>query len=301
MAIVPRVRRRTGVTLVEVLVVVAILAILIGLVLPAIQKLRNAAARTQCASNVRQLGLAVHACQGTYNVLPPAGARGNQYDAPVEDGVFKGSVGAFFFYLLPFLDQGEFYSGLAGSVLNEYDGKAGHGQVLRCLRCPSDGTGGGRTGLGSPAGHDATWAISNYGCNYLVFGNPAANDQEGQSTLTGTFQNGASNTVIFGERYAWYGSTPTSSLWANSGPPWRAQICCAIDNGGTGYAPCPPFQVQPAVADANGAWSGGQTPHGGVMVTGLGDGSVRLISGAISPANWADACDPRGTTVPEGD
>jgi hypothetical protein len=286
------VRRRVGFTLLELTVVIGIIGILIAMLLAAVQRAREAVARTQCANNLKQLGMAVQLCDDAHKMLPPAGARGSQWDAPIEDGAFKGCTGAFFFYLLPFLEQGNLYSALGGSVLNEYNDQAGHRYVIRTFLCPSDTT-GGRTGVGNPVGDDATWAVSNYGCNYLVFGNPAANDQEGHSALARAFQDGTSNTVMLGERYAWYGRTPYSSLWGNSSSPWRAQICCAIDNGRRGYAACPLFQVQPVVANANGAWSGGQTPHRGGMVTALGDGSVRLISGSISRTTWASACDPR--------
>src|SRR6187399_46168 len=97
--------RSRGFTLIELLVVIAIIAILIALLVPAVQKVRESAARTQCQNNLKQLGLAASNCNDTFKKLPPAYGYypGN---GPAQQSGFGGAM----FFLLQFIEQGTLYS-----------------------------------------------------------------------------------------------------------------------------------------------------------------------------------------------
>src|SRR6516165_5345312 len=95
-----RSEKTRGFTLVELLVVIAIIGVVVGLMLPAVLKVREAANRTQCMNNLKQLGMATHSCHDTHHKFPPA--LGWFPNNPFDPG---NAYGIAYFHLLPFLEQ----------------------------------------------------------------------------------------------------------------------------------------------------------------------------------------------------
>src|SRR5437763_6700997 len=95
--------RSAGFTLIELLVVIAIIAILIGLLVPAVQKVRDAAARSQCQNNMKQMGLAAHNFHDTYKVTPPARVASGGFPAL---GIPAGAYQGWAIWILPYIEQG---------------------------------------------------------------------------------------------------------------------------------------------------------------------------------------------------
>src|SRR3982750_3209634 len=129
-------RIRRGFTLIELLVVIAIIAVLIGLLLPAVQKVREAALRASCQNNVKQLVLAAHNYHDATGSLPPA------------SGTLRGLVGSAHFFLLPFVEQSALYQQAAvNGVAASWNLRTA---PVKTFYCPSDAS----TAEGRFAGDD---------------------------------------------------------------------------------------------------------------------------------------------------
>jgi type II secretory pathway pseudopilin PulG len=280
------------------LVVIAIIALLVGLLLPAVQKVRDAAARAASQNQLKQLALACLNYHDAYRRLPPA--QGGTSDKDV--------WGPTHMHLLPYVEQEALYRlalsapGSGGRYTWDSAGVAFHGvPVFLNPGDPSVGP-GGRYDFGG-----ALWGQTSYAYNYQVFGRPEAGGVaefgypvttdrsfwDGATTLTAGIPDGTSNTILFAEKFAhngpWFAPTDGSSLWACEWELRRPGF--AIPDGqpnatgpGSKFVG-PPYTTAPY-------WLAAAPRTTGILVA-LADGSGRAVSAGISPDTWWRAVTPR--------
>ena len=294
-------RRTRGFTLIELLVVIAIIAILIGLLVPAVQKVRQAAARIQCGNNLKQMSLASANCADNHNGLMVPGL--GLYPSRVP-GNYNGQGGALF-HLLPYVEQENLYN---SSLIN--DSRNGNnltysqwgiwnanGANIKTYMCPSDPT----TSTG-PWNTD----VSSYAFNGMVFGvNYAGGWGQGCSKFPASIQDGTSNTVFFTEKEMFslgdwgikWSPDSGQNVYGDWGP-----VIASVESGAQPTGPASLFQVQPKLGchctfcgcgDADLAIS----PHGGGINVGMGDGSVRFVAQGVSGITWWAAFTPAGGEI----
>jgi prepilin-type N-terminal cleavage/methylation domain-containing protein/prepilin-type processing-associated H-X9-DG protein len=267
---------RRGVTLIELLVVIAIIAVLIGLLLPAVQKVRESAARLRCKNNLKQIGLALHNYHDRNGSLPPGYASG------AASGTETGPGWGWATHLLPDLEQDNLSRqiDLGGAIGNS----PARTQALKVFLCPSDS----EIGTFTAAGTSATVAHANY---VGVFGTNEVESNPGAGNGTffrnsrvrfGDVIDGLSNTYAVGERSSdialatWAGAVPGARVPLRRDPSQSEGNFFLVLGRGDHRPNAPESHIDDFYSR-----------HAQGLNCLFGDGAVRSIGNGVSPQVWA--------------
>jgi prepilin-type N-terminal cleavage/methylation domain-containing protein len=285
---------RKGFTLIELLVVIAIIAVLIGLLLPAVQKVREAAARMQSTNNLKQMGIAMHGIASRTDGLLPNSV-GNFSSA-------TGVYGSIFCHMLPDIEQDNVYN--QNSATN-FSAATLVTQTVKTFCAPLDSTNPGiNTNLISYASNAAVFG---------VFNNLDPSPNGGSARFPAVFSTkGTSNTVMFMERFAAVGGSSSGSgahTWNSTSTNYAASANFVYNgafNAGVGAPQVLPvvFGLNPttiSIGSTNDTTATGF--NASTCQVGLADGSCRTVTtavnqGTITPWVWACSVTGAASTIP---
>jgi prepilin-type N-terminal cleavage/methylation domain-containing protein/prepilin-type processing-associated H-X9-DG protein len=261
-------QRRRAFTLIELLVVIAIIAILIALLVPAVQKVRAAAARTQCINNLKQIGIGCHNYQSSFKILPAGWVTNANGTAPSPGWSWS-------LLILPFIDQNALYVDINADIITPGGPPATNAtlqQSLAVFLCPADKFVAFNANFQS-------YGMSNYVCNRWVLG-PDTNSLPAAYTIQG-IPDGSSNTIMIGERDITYNVGGCAFIRSS------VSSCSFEGRAGSGITPLPNPPSTP--------WTTGNTQrlafssqHSGSCNFLFADGAVHNITTSV-PADPGDS------------
>jgi prepilin-type N-terminal cleavage/methylation domain-containing protein/prepilin-type processing-associated H-X9-DG protein len=265
-------RRRPAFTLIELLVVIAIIAVLIGLLLPAVQKVRDAASRSSCTNNLKQLGLACHMFNDQRGTLPAGWVTSQPSGSVAPSPGWSWSL-----LILPFVEQDNLYAAINPDVTTPGAPPAANATLqtkVSVFRCPADP---GYTAINTSF---QSYGMSNYVINREVVGPgrmDGSNTPNGLSVQGLNALDGTSNTILIGER----------DFTRNCAAVWgvRSSTSSASFEGRPGSGINPLNTASPPSSGSGSAqrlaFNSMHTGAGGCNFL-FGDGSVHYIANGIS-------------------
>jgi prepilin-type N-terminal cleavage/methylation domain-containing protein len=300
---------RRGFSLIELLVVIAIIAILLGLLLVAVQRVREAASRLRCYNNMKQIGLAMHNYHNQYGELPQSGFMHAFYNAPgqpVSPAKPDDPQGSFLFHLLPYVEQESPWRQSDAQDLIQAAIRIAETPVA-LYRCPSRSAPSTLDLTNYPKfrrvfqGLETKAALTDYAVNPLWWLEPLTPNTDARPRLTKA-TDGLSNTVLLaekGRKLRWTGV-----------PEEGGNYCCSYSGGSTsfdvgqenagghiGIIPDSEFQIM-TPQNFTKPWYGHLEAAGSIHPAGCtvvgGDGSVRSVSYSIPPKLWYQLCTVSG-------
>ena len=309
--------KRRGFTLIELLVVIAIIAILIALLVPAVQKVREAAARTQCTNNLKQIGLGLHNFEGTFKRLPPL------YGGQINSTKFPQTFGSTHVFILPYIEQDNLYKAMGTPPTVDPSkiitaGQAANTKVVPTYVCPADPSmsdgilAGGTLGGTSYAVNAQVFApiIDENGQNGGKMNAAGGANWLDRGSTIARIGDGSSNTILFMHTYAVCPNksggkfTAGQSAWGETaGPSLTAKPQTAPATGGwpwqrasylgqTSMSTSVAFQNAPNPYSSACLYTDPATPHSSAMMVLLGDASVRSCTPSVTTTTWNFACLP---------
>ena len=317
--------RRSAFTLIELLVVIAIIAVLIGLLLPAVQKVREAAARAKCSNNLKQMALGLHSYESSYGRLPYGHATENagEFAEPAATpSMFTRRRQNWFQELLPYVEQQALYDQFRNyndtATEIEYIHRLNNAisnTAISTFQCPSDGQAPGKGASGSSTAFQGNYAVCAGGVNWTTPTAPTQREQTNgdpggpfyrdSKTKLLDIRDGTSNTVMasegiirgnsgatWGELGGYWGGAPHGAYAfstfqsPNTSVPDRVYTCKADTYpGAPNNAPC----ESGFTLGLSGRWNFARSYHTGGVNVALCDASVRFVRDNIDIQTWRAA------------